>query len=29
VPALDPRGRRVVLVIDPITAVILGRQRHW
>lgn len=29
VPALDPHGRRVVLVIDPITAVILGRQRHW
>jgi len=29
VPALDPHGRRVVLVIDPVTAVILGRQRHW
>jgi hypothetical protein len=29
VPALDPHGRRVVLVIDPLSAVILGRQRHW
>lgn len=29
VPALDPHGRRVVLVIDPATAAILGRKRHW
>jgi hypothetical protein len=28
VPALDPRGRRVLLVVDPATAVILGRQRR-
>jgi hypothetical protein len=28
VSAFDPRGRRVLLVVDPLTAVILGRQRH-
>lgn len=28
VPALDPHGHRVLLAVDPATAVILGRQRR-
>lgn len=28
VPAIDRKGRRVLLVVDPATAVVLGRQRH-
>lgn len=28
VPALDPRGRRVLLTVDPASGAILGRQRR-